>query len=91
MVWSWLAVAVGAGLAAIGVPHLTGRRTAGFRRPRVGGWAAVTGGAGLCLSALLDIVGAGGAVVLLPAGLVLLGLLLLACGGPVSRFTRHRV
>ncbi|WP_328720100.1 hypothetical protein OHT52_11785 [Streptomyces sp. NBC_00247] len=73
------------------IPYLTGRKTAGFRRPRVGGWAVLTAGAGLFFSALLDIVDVGGAALLPPACLVLLGLLLLARSGPVSRFPRHRV
>ncbi|MFD6420960.1 hypothetical protein [Streptomyces sp. NPDC060198] len=87
----WFALIVGSGLSVAAIPYLTGRKTAGFRRPRVDGWAVLTAGAGLFFSALLDIVEVGGAALLPPACLVLLGLLLLARSGPVSRFTRHRV
>ncbi|MCX5398849.1 hypothetical protein [Streptomyces sp. NBC_00102] len=87
---SWFVLTGGVVVATMGVPHLTGRKTAGFRRPRVGGWACSTGGAGLVFGALLDLVGVGGFALLVPFCLVFLALVLLLCGGPVARSSRHR-
>ncbi|MGW2838563.1 hypothetical protein ACWCWD_12280 [Streptomyces sp. NPDC001493] len=87
---SWYLMIVGAGLAAEAIPYLSGRKTAGFGRPRVGGWALATSGTAVFLGGLVDAAGWGDAGALTAICLAPVGLMLFVSSAPVTRFTRRR-
>lgn len=86
----WFVLVAGGFMVVEGAGYLTGRRTAGYGRPRLGGLAAVTGGLGLCGSAVVAMAGGFEAAGWIPICLVFAGLVLFCCSGPVTRFSRRR-